>query len=141
VGDLVYAVPDVRSRAEEGVLVSEVVTPAQVERRLVQLSKDLDDAQTWLQQAEEAYADGKSAYEIGIAQARMTVAARYAERGVKATVQEKEDEALLTCSDLLTTMNLSDATVRSARSNVQRVRTQVDITRSLAASVRSSLEM
>lgn len=117
------------------------VAPATIEKRLVELSKVLDDAHNEAAEAEKAYYDAKSQYEIGIAKARMTVGQRYANRGVKVTVQEREDEALLMTDQLLTAYYNADALVRAARANLQRVRTQVDIARSVSASVRSSLEL
>jgi hypothetical protein len=38
-------------------------------------------------------------------------------------------------------LNSAEATVKAARANAQRIRTQVDIARSIGTSVRASLEM
>lgn len=118
-----------------------VVMPEQVERRLIDLSKELDSAVKECNAAEMTFHKAKAEYEISMAKARMHAAEVFAERGVKATVQEKEDQAILgTATEML---NLADAEalVKASRQNVNRIRTQVDIARSVAASVRSSLEL
>jgi hypothetical protein len=121
--------------------MTHAITPAEIEQRLKYLSKEVDSAQTDANDAEHQYYTAKAGYEIGIAQARMQVASKYAERGVKATVQDKEDEALLGTSDLMVALYTAEAVVRAARGNVQRLRTQVDISRTVSASVRSSMEL
>ena len=118
-----------------------VVTPVHVERRLLQLSKELDDASQQLHQAEHLYMESKTAYEINAARARMQFKQHAIHRGVKVTVQEIEDESLIACTNELTALNTSEAIVRSARSNVARVRTQIDIARSIGTSVRASMEV
>ena len=117
------------------------VTPQTVEKRLVDLSKELDEAHIGAEEAEKAYYEAKANYEIGIAKARMTVGQRHANRGIKCTVQEREDEATILTDSLLLAYYTAEAVVKAARGNLQRVRTQVDIARSVSASVRSSLEM
>ena len=79
-----------------------VVTPAQVEQKLIQLSREYDDAHGQLETAEYRYAKAKTDYEIGIAKERMRIGQRALEAGRKVTVQEKEDEALVSCADLYT---------------------------------------
>ena len=118
-----------------------VVMPQQVERRLIELSKELDVAVQECAEAEQKFHKAKGTYEIGMAKARLGVAQRLAELGVKATVQEKEDQAILDSVDEMWCLNEAEVLVKAARQNVNRIRTQVDIARSVAASVRSSLEM
>jgi len=118
-----------------------VVTPAQVERRLLDLSRELDPAYDSLEAAEYAYATAKARFEIDVAEARMRVASRWADKGVKATVQEKEDEALLAVRDQHAELGIAEATVKAARGNVARLRVQVDIARSLGTSVRTMADV
>jgi hypothetical protein len=117
-----------------------VVTPAQVERRLLELSAELDGATRALEQAELGYHTSKARYEVAAAEARMAVAARWNDRGIKATVQDKEDEALLRTKDDYMGLAVAEATVKAARANVARLRTQVDIARSVGTSVRSLID-
>lgn len=118
-----------------------LVTPAQMEKRLVDLSKEVDEAHEELVRAEHRYAEAKSKHEIGLARARMEVAKDYQARGEKATVQEKEDAALLLVPDLVTEQYVADAVVRAARSNKDRVRVQTDLARSVSANVRSAIDL
>lgn len=83
----------------------------------------------------------KTEYEIAAARARMKFKQRSIDRGVKVTVQEIDDEALIECRDELTKLNTSEAVVRSTRANVSRVRTQIDIARSVGTSVRAAMEV
>ena len=119
--------------------MSEVVTPMQVERRLINLSKELDESQEDLGAAEHLYMRAKSAWEINSAKARMSIKARAIERGGKVTVSEVEDEALLRCQEELMALNTAEAIVKAARGNNQRIRTQIDIARSIGTSVRTGM--
>lgn len=121
--------------------MSEVVTPMQIEQRLRQLGKELDEAHDLMVRSEHAYADAKSVYEINSAKERMRVKDRALERGSKITVQEIEDAALINTADEYTLLNMSDAVVRSMRANVTRIRVQIDIARSVGTLVRSSMEV
>lgn len=117
------------------------VTPQAIEARLVALSKELDEAHRELVDAEHGYFTAKGEYEVGIAAARMREGARAADRGVKVTVQEREDAALMHTAEQLKRLYVSEAVVRASRANVQRVRTQVDIARSVGTSVRTSMDL
>lgn len=118
-----------------------IVTPAQVEAKLKQLSIEYDEAHKSLESAEMQYATAKSEYEISIAKARMRIGQRALEAGRKVTVQEKEDEALVECADLYTEHNIAEATVRASRANATRLRTQIDIARSVGTAVRAALDL
>ena len=61
--------------------------------------------------------------------------------GKNYTVQEREDLALIENEELHFQMASIDATVRSVRGNIVRINKQVDITRSIGTSVRTSLEI
>lgn len=116
--------------------MNNVITPQMVENELRKISKDVDSSFVDLSNAETLFFKTKADYEIQLARARITLAT-----GVKKlTVQEKEDHALLATEELHYAMATSEAMVRSARANVQRIRTQVDILRSVGTSVRSSIE-
>jgi len=49
--------------------------------------------------------------------------------------------ALVSAEDLHLQMSIAEAMVRAARSNAARIRTQVDIARSVGTSVRTSMEL
>lgn len=121
--------------------MTNLVTPAQVEQKLRELSREYDAAHKQLEDAEIGYAAAKSEYEIAIAKARMAIGQRALEAGRKVTVQEKEDEALIQCADLYTAHNASEAVVRAARANATRLRTQIDIARSVGTAVRAALDL
>lgn len=109
--------------------------------RGVALSKELDEACEKLDDAESRFAEAEHAYKMASSNARMSVQARYADKGVKLTVQEKEDMAFVQTSDQHLALVTADAYVRAARMNVKRVQTQVDIWRSLNSSQRAAMEL
>lgn len=120
---------------------SAVVTPAQVEARLYSLSKDLDAIQKELEAQEDNYYITKAHYEVGLAKSRMTYASKSAPSGKNYTVQEREDLALLENQELHFKLAQAEAMVKSGRANASRIKTQVDITRSIGTSVRLSMEL
>ena len=97
--------------------MSTVVTPAQIEKRLYDLSKEIDDVHAYSEKVEKHYFETKAAYEIGLAKSRMKWASVSSPTGKNYTVQE------------------------AARANSNRVRTQVDIARSIGTSVRVAMEL
>lgn len=121
--------------------MTDVILPAHVDRRLVQLSKELDTAFEALSKSEHEYMDAKTSYEIWGAEARMSIKQSAIERGVKMTVQDLDDQALLACRDQLTRLNAAEAAVKAHRANNARLRVQIDIARSVGASVRASMDV
>lgn len=119
----------------------DVVTPVQVESRLRALGKELDEAHEKQESAEFLYVHRKIAYDLASARARTQLRDRCLERGTKITVSELEDMALLACEPEYTEWNIAEATVKVARANVSRLRTQVDIARSVGTTVRASLDI
>ena len=117
--------------------MAEILTPVSVERRLVNLSKEIDEGHKQLSDAEYSYHQAKVEYEIKIAEVRMSLN----ESGIKMRVQDVEDMALIQCRSEYTVLNIAEATVKAARANANRLRTQVDIVRSVGTSVRASLEV
>lgn len=121
--------------------MSRLYTPADVEAKLVSLSQEYDESHKELDAAEMEYATAKSLYEINSARARLHIRARALEAGRKITVQEVDDESTVECASELTRLNTSEAIVRSARANAQRLRTQIDIARSVGTAVRAAMDM
>jgi ribosomal protein L9 len=118
-----------------------IVTPAQVEARLYSLSKDLDAIQKELEEQEENYYMTKAHYEVALAKSRMNYAAKSSPTGKNYTVQEREDMALIENQDLHFQLAQAEAMVKAGRANASRIKTQVDITRSIGTSVRVSMEV
>ena len=112
-----------------------MVTPQAIENRLTALSKEVDDAHNFLEQSEFAYHKAKTDYEVAMAGSRLSLA------NEKLRVQDVQDIALRDNSHLYRTLNTAEATVKAARANATRLRTQVDIARSVGTSVRASLEI
>ena len=121
--------------------MSDITTPAAIERRLKQLGVELDEANKHLAEAELNYMMSKATYEVNSAAARMSIKRKASEAGSKVTVAEVEDEAILHCRDDMSNYYTSEAIVRAARANISRVKTQVDIARSIGTSVRVSMDL
>ena len=117
-----------------------IVTPDHVVQRLLALSKELDEATSAVVDAERQYADARSAYDVRSAQRRIIVAERLADKGIKATVQEKDDMALLESRDQYTAYNIADGQRHAARHNVNRIRAQIELARSIGTLVRTAVE-
>ena len=112
-----------------------MVTPQGIENRLMALSKEVDESHQFLESAEHGYHKAKTNYEIAVAKARLSFA------GEKFRVQDVQDQALLICEAEYRALNNAEAVVKAARANATRIRTQVDIARSVGTSVRASLEI
>ena len=121
--------------------MSQIVTPAQIEKRLYDLSKEIDDVHRYSEIVEKTYYETKSAYEVGLAKSRMKFASVSSPTGKNYTVQEREVLALIENDDLHFSMGAAEATVRSVRANIARIKTQVDIARSIGTSVRVAMEL
>lgn len=112
-----------------------MVTPLAIENRLLELSKEVDEANNFLGTSEMNYHKAKTDYELAIAKVRLSM------REGKLRVQDVQDTALLSCATEYQQLNINEAIVKSARANATRIRTQVDIARSIGTSVRASLEI
>jgi hypothetical protein len=118
-----------------------IVTPAQVEQKMIQLSKEIDIAQVQLESAETNYNDVKAKYELGLAKARIRMASEKNANGKPMTATEKDDFALVENEDLHLLLASAEAVVRASRANASRLKTQVDLARSIGSSVRASLDL
>ena len=114
-----------------------MITPEKVETRLYELSKEIDTAHEELVKAEKQYHQAKAQFEINIARARLHVGTN----NMKMRVGDVADKALELVEQDFMNLAIAEATVKSARANSNRVRTQVDIARSIGTSVRASLEV
>jgi hypothetical protein len=105
------------------------------------LSHEIDDSHSQLIEAESHYYSIKAQYEVALARTRLSFAKRTTPAGKNYTVGEREDLAILENEDLHLRLAGAEALVRGARANAQRIRTQVDIARSVGTSVRTSMEV
>jgi hypothetical protein len=117
--------------------MNQVITPEKVESRLYELSKEIDIAHDELVGAEKNYHTAKARFELAVAQARINIGLG----NMKLRVGDVADKALLQVEQEWHDIQLAEALVKAARANAQRVRTQVDIARSIGTSVRASLEV
>lgn len=120
--------------------MNEIITPAQVEQRLMQLSGLLEKAQAQLNSAEEQYTTAKAEYEVALAKSRVALATEVGANNKLLTATEKEDKALIANESKHLILASTEVLVKAARANVAHLKTQVDIARSIGSSVRSSLE-
>ena len=114
-----------------------MITPEKVETRLYELSKEIDTAHTDLVAAEKFYHTAKAQFEFAIARARISIGLN----NMKLRVGDVADKALIACEKEFEDLQHAEAIVKAARANAQRVRTQVDIARSIGTSVRASMDM
>ena len=113
------------------------ITPEKVENRLYELSKEIDSAHDELVAAEKKYHTDKAVFEIAIARARIHIGMN----NQKLRVGDVADKALLEVEKEWVDLQTAEALVKAARGNAARVRTQVDIARSIGTSVRASMEV
>jgi hypothetical protein len=118
-----------------------VVTPEQVTNRLKELSKLIDEAYETLTIDESKYHESKGNYEYMMAKTRIEFAGKSAPNGKNYTVGEREDMAILENSELHRFINTQEALVIASKRNVERLRVQVDIARSVGALVKMEMSM
>ena len=116
-----------------------MATPAEVEARLISLSKEYDEAYKDLATADEQYLVRKSHLEIAMAKSRMKYAGLSSPTGKNYTVGEREDNALLDNATEHIELAYAEASVKASKENAKRIQLQVDIARSVAALIRSEM--
>lgn len=121
--------------------MTQVVTPQQIESRLYTLSKEVDQAHQDLVEAELDFHRGTAEYEVAMARSRISLAGKSSPGGRNYTVAEREDMAVIENEQQHYAIAVVEAKVKAARANVSRLKTQVEIARSMSASVRSSMEL
>ena len=121
--------------------MNQVVTPQQIESRLYTLSKEVDEAHQGLVDTEREFPELTAYYEVDMARSRILLASKSSPTGKNYTVGEREDMALVENAEAHFKIATIEAQVKAARANVQRLKTQVEIARSMSASVRSSMEL
>ena len=120
--------------------MNDIITPARVERRLLDLSREYDEAHQSLHDAEMGYMKAKTAYEVAYAKTRMQARREASQAGIKLSIPEIDDIATIDCEGEYDAINIAEAIVKSERANSIRLRTQIDIARSVGTIVRAALE-
>lgn len=111
------------------------VTPEQVEKRLMELSKEVDEAHEKLRDADANLVEKEYQFKKKMAESRV----RLSHSDNKMRVQEIDDRALMMNDTEYFEYLTAQHIVRAAKSNSDRVDTQVQIAQSVGASVRASL--
>jgi hypothetical protein len=114
-------------------IANHVVTPFQIENRLMELSSLIDTAHGDLRAAEEEYHAAKADFEVTYARAFLDAD----EKNAEAT----KSAAVLATQEQKKRLAAAEAIVRAARANVARLEQQVDITRSVGRLVTSSMNL
>jgi hypothetical protein len=112
-----------------------MITPMQVEKRLFELSKEIDEAHNDLIDSEQLFHTTVAQYEIAMAKSRM----KNSHADMKMTATMREDSAIIENAELHFQVASAEAQVKAARANANRLRTQVDIARSISVSVRNEM--
>ena len=116
-------------------------TPEQVEERLIELGREYDEAFFKMRDSEFEFVEAEHTYKMASIKARLSISQRYADKGVKLTVQEKDDLSFMETHVEHKAHALAEATLRVARANLKRIGTHVDIARSVGVSQRKSMEI
>ena len=111
------------------------VTPAMVEKRLYDLSLEIDTAHQELVDAEKEFHFTVAQYEVAMAKSRI----KNSHTDMRMTAQMREDTALIENELIHHAVAVAEAKVKASRANANRLRTQVDIARSISVSVRAEM--
>jgi len=118
-----------------------MITPAQIEKRLYELSKEMDEAHTQMVEDETRFSNTKAKYEIAMARTRLELASKSSPTGKNYTVGEREDMALIQNEHLHLELSVADTAAKASKANMSRIKTQVDITRSISSSIKATLDL
>ena len=110
-----------------------MITPLKVQERLFNLSHQIDENYKDLVQDETDYHRIKSQYEIAMARSRIKLS------DGKHTAQGREDLALLENEDLHFELATMEAKIKATRGLTNKLKTQVEITRSISASIANEM--
>lgn len=106
-------------------------TPEEVELELVDTLDRIERGAGWVTTKEEARSAAKVRYELDFARARFTSERR--------TVGEREDDALLTCSDAYEEWQLLEMQVRTAKEGLHNLRVKANVLQSVLSSIREAM--
>ena len=112
-------------------------TPIEVEKRLIALSKEIDEAHIDLVEAENEFHIATAEHELRMAKSRI----KNSHPDLKMTAPVREAQALVENEITHKRVALAEAQVKASRANAARLRVQVDITRSVSSSIKASMEL
>lgn len=116
-------------------------TPAEIELHIIRVTDELDEKTNLLAQQETLAAEAQDAADLALAQARIRIGDDAAYKGVKLTVQEKQDAALVECAPLVSKASVEQAKLQGFKAQVRTLMVQADAWRTISASTRSSMNL
>jgi len=114
-----------------------IMTPEKVEAKLIALSREIDEGHHDLVDAERRYHDAEYEYNVGCARTRL----RFDTKDTKLRVAVLEAMVLVENADKYKELNDALVLVKAARANASRLKTQVELARSVGTSVRASYDI
>lgn len=114
-----------------------IMTPEKVEAKLIALSREIDEAHHDLVDAEKRYHEAEYEYNVGCARSRL----RFDSEDTKLRVAVLEAIVLVENADKYKELNNSLVLAKAARANASRLKTQVELARSVGTSVRASYDI
>lgn len=115
------------------------VTPVMVEQYMLKLQKENAEAYRMLRDAEFEFAKAHAALTVGTAKARL-LARRTAGFDKTWLADDRVAYIVDQTEDLIQAEAFAEAQVKAARAHMQKIRTEVDLIRSIGTSVRVSME-
>lgn len=109
----------------------EILTPAQVEEELVNLLNRQEDAVAFLTAHQSRLSELQGHYDDALAAARLVA---------DGSDTRRRDAALVACSPMLQPVRIAKVIVGSAQDRLKSIHYEMDVWRSIGASVRNSLE-
>ena len=117
------------------------VTPVEIEHRMIALMRSNAAAFEALREAEEEYAKLKTPRAVAMARARGRATDLAKDDDRKWNEADREAFVLLETEDLQVAWDMAELKVKSAKSLVAQVANELELIRSLSASVRNSMQM
>ena len=115
------------------------VTPMDIEKRMLRLVEANIQATQWLQEAEGEHAERVAQFEIAKARAYLKTFIPEDQKGW--TEGRRAAFAADSTADLRMDLAAAESKRSSARARVKAVQTEIDLVRSISASVRNSMEL
>lgn len=115
------------------------VTPAEIEGRMIDCMQANANSHDTLRRAEEEYAAAKMPLALARAKARFKATERARELDAKWNEGDREAYVLMETVDEQQAWDLAELHVKMAKSMVSQVANEIELLRSISASVRNSL--
>lgn len=115
-----------------GLGAGQVVTPLDVEQALLRLLETIDRAVAAVEESEHESSTASLEFDVAFARAMV--------RSQASSAEKRKAEAVLACEDLLRAKVRTEAVRTAKKERMKALLEQVDIVRSIGASVRASYE-